>query len=57
MLRRPHYIAVGLVVLLALLVLNLPGRATARLKLAIGSLFLPLFGPRHRRAAGHHQSR
>ena len=44
MLRRPHYIAVGVVVLLALLVLNLPGRATARLKLAIGSLFLPLFG-------------
>jgi rod shape-determining protein MreC len=44
MLKRPHYIAVGVVVLLALLVLNLPGRATARLKLAIGSLFLPLFG-------------
>jgi len=44
MLKRPHYIAVGTVVLLALLVLNLPGRATARLKLAIGSLFLPLFG-------------
>jgi rod shape-determining protein MreC len=44
MLKRPHYIAVGMVVLLALLVLNLPGRATARLKLAIGSLFLPLFG-------------
>ena len=41
MLKRPHYIAVGLVVLLALIVLNLPGRATARLKLAIGSLFLP----------------
>jgi rod shape-determining protein MreC len=44
MLRRPHYIAVGLVALLTLLVLNLPGRTTARLKLAIGSLFLPLFG-------------
>ncbi len=44
MLRRPHYIAVGLMALLTLLVLNLPGRTTARLKLAIGSLFLPLFG-------------
>src|SRR6185295_17310342 len=44
MLKRPHYIAVGAVVLVTLLVLNLPGRATARLKLAIGSLFLPLFG-------------
>src|SRR6266699_1400220 len=33
MLKRPHYIAVGVVVVLALLVLNLPGRATARLKL------------------------
>jgi rod shape-determining protein MreC len=30
--------------LLTLLVLNLPGRTTTRLKLAIGSLFLPLFG-------------
>jgi len=44
MFRRPHYIAVGLMALLTLLVLNLPGRTTARLKLAIGSLFLPLFG-------------
>lgn len=44
MLRRPHYIAVGAVVLLTLVVLNLPGRTTARLKLALGSLFLPLFG-------------
>lgn len=34
----------GLVVLLALVVLNLPGQTAARLKLAIGSLFLPLFG-------------
>jgi rod shape-determining protein MreC len=44
MFRRPHYIAAALVALLALLVLNLPGRTTARLKLAIGGLFLPLFG-------------
>ena len=44
MLRRPHYVAVALVVLLTLLVLSLPASLTARLKLAIGSLFLPLFG-------------
>lgn len=44
MLQRPHYIAVGLVALLTLLVLNLPGHISARLKLAVSSLFLPLFG-------------
>ena len=44
MLRRPHYIALGLVVLLTLIILNLPNRTTARLKLGIGSVFLPLFG-------------
>jgi len=44
MLRRPHYIALGLVVLLTLVILNLPSQTTARLKLALGSLFLPLFG-------------
>ena len=44
MLRRPHYIALGLVVLLTLIILNLPNRTTARLKLGIGSAFLPLFG-------------
>jgi rod shape-determining protein MreC len=44
MLRRPHYIALGLVVLLTLVILNLPSRTTARFKLGIGSLFLPLFG-------------
>jgi rod shape-determining protein MreC len=44
MLRRPHYIALGLIVLLTLVILNLPGQVTARLKLGIGSLFLPLFG-------------
>jgi len=44
MLRRPHYIALGLVVLLTLIILNLPSRTTARLKLGIGSVFLPLFG-------------
>ena len=44
MLKRPHYIALGLVVLLTLIILNLPGRTTARLKLWVGSSFLPLFG-------------
>ena len=44
MLKRPHYIALGLVVLLTLLVLNLPSQTAARLRLGIGSLFLPLFG-------------
>ena len=44
MLRRPHYIALGTVVVLILLILNLPTHTSARLKLAIGSLFLPLFG-------------
>lgn len=55
MLRRPHYIAVGLVALLTLLVLNLPGQTTTRLKLALGSLFLPLFGLASgaQQAAGH----
>ena len=44
MLRRSHYIALGLVVLLTLIILNLPNRTTARLKLGIGSMFVPLFG-------------
>src|SRR5215472_8695769 len=44
MLKRPHYIALGLVVVLTLTILNLPSQTTARLKLGIGSLFLPLFG-------------
>jgi rod shape-determining protein MreC len=42
--KRPHYLAVGLLVLVTLVLLNLPSQTTARLKLAIGSLFLPLFG-------------
>jgi len=44
MFKKSHYIALGVVALLALVILNLPGRTTAQLKLAIGSLFLPLFG-------------
>jgi rod shape-determining protein MreC len=44
MLQKPHYIALGVVVVLTLIILNLPDRTSARLKLSIGSLFLPLFG-------------
>jgi len=44
MFRKKHYLALGAVTLLALLVLSLPPRAAARLKLAVGSWFLPLFG-------------
>jgi rod shape-determining protein MreC len=44
MLKRPSYIVVCLVVLLTLIVLNLPSHTQARLKLGIGSLFLPLLG-------------
>ena len=44
MLRRPHYIALSLIVLLTLVILNLPSQTTARLKLGIGSVLLPLFG-------------
>ena len=36
--------ALGLVVLVAVVFLNLPAQTAARLKLALGSLFLPLFG-------------
>jgi rod shape-determining protein MreC len=36
--------ALGLVVLLTLIILNLPNRTTTRLKLRIGSAFVPLFG-------------
>jgi rod shape-determining protein MreC len=44
MLKRPHFIALGLVALLALIILNLPHQAASHIKLAIGGLFLPLFG-------------
>jgi rod shape-determining protein MreC len=44
MFKRKNYLALGAVVLVALAILSLPPRATSRLKLAVGSLFLPLFG-------------
>lgn len=44
MFRRPHYIAFGAVILLAVVLLNLSSTANTRLKLSMGGLFLPLFG-------------
>ena len=44
MFRKKNYLALGAVTLLALLILSLPPRVTAQLKLTLGSLFLPLFG-------------
>jgi len=44
MLKQKHYIALGAVTLATLLLLSLPPRATSRLKLVVGSWFLPLFG-------------
>jgi rod shape-determining protein MreC len=44
MLKRPHYVALSLIVLATLGVLNLPSGAASRFKLAFSSLFLPLLG-------------
>ena len=44
MLKRPHYIALGVVLLLTFCLLKLPRQAAANIKLAISSLFLPLYG-------------
>jgi rod shape-determining protein MreC len=44
MLKKKHYLALGAVTLVVLLIFSLPPSAASRLKLAIGSLFLPLFG-------------
>lgn len=44
MLKRGHYWALGAVISLLLVLLNLPPTASARLKLAISGAFLPLFG-------------
>src|SRR5277367_4921709 len=44
MFKQKNYLALGAVTLAALLIFSLPPRATGRLKLAIGSLFLPLLG-------------
>ena len=44
MFKQRHYIAFGAVTLVTVLLLSLPSQATSRLKLGVGSLFLPLFG-------------
>lgn len=44
MLKKAHYIAFAVVVLVTLIAMNLPGRTAAQLKLAISGVFLPLFG-------------
>ena len=44
MLKRPHYIALSLVLFLVLVVVNLPTQTASQFKLLLGGLFLPLFG-------------
>ena len=44
MFKRAHYVALGTVAVLTLVLLNLPPNPAGRLKLAVGGLFLPLFG-------------
>lgn len=44
MFKQKHYLALGAVTLAAVVVLSLPSRVVSPAKLAIGSLFLPLFG-------------
>ncbi|MDB6035706.1 MAG: rod shape-determining protein MreC [Verrucomicrobiales bacterium] len=44
MLKRAHYIALGIVVVLTLVVLKLPGRTASQFKVAVSGLFIPLFG-------------
>jgi rod shape-determining protein MreC len=44
MLRRPHYIILGAILLLTAVILKLPSGTATRLKLAISGLFLPLYG-------------
>ena len=43
MLKKPHYIALGVVGLVTLIILSLPHHTASQVKLAIGGLFLPLF--------------
>lgn len=44
MFKRPQWVAFGAVALAVLVLWNLPDRLAARVKIAIGALFLPLFG-------------
>lgn len=43
MFNKQNYLALGAVVLVAVLILSLPPRASSRLRLAVSSWFLPLF--------------
>ncbi len=47
MLKKPRYIAIVIIIILGLVLLNLPERMALRIKLAIGAVFLPLFGLAH----------
>ena len=44
MFKKKRYIALAIVAVAALVLLNLPANTSARLRLAISSQFLPLFG-------------
>jgi rod shape-determining protein MreC len=44
MFKRKQYLILGFAAVLAMVLMSLPLRTTQRLKLAIGSLFVPLFG-------------
>src|SRR5258705_4336429 len=44
MVRRPHYIALGIVLLVTVVLLKLPSRTATKLKLAISALNIPFFG-------------
>jgi rod shape-determining protein MreC len=44
MLKGKQYLVLGFAAVLAIVLMSLPGRTTQRLKLAVGSIFLPLFG-------------
>jgi hypothetical protein len=44
MFKRPQYIVLSGVALLALIILSMPKQTAGQVKLALSSLFLPLFG-------------
>lgn len=47
MVKRPHYIIFGVVILLTVVIWKLPTRTATQFRLAISSFFLPLFGLSH----------
>jgi rod shape-determining protein MreC len=44
LLKRPHVVALGTVIVLTVILLKLPARTAGNLKLAISGLFLPVYG-------------